>query len=132
MFGSIRQRTYKLSIGYKQVKSSVQRERKRMKIGISSTAAAMTHKIIDNGLANRILGSPSEIASARRKFCSINSASTKPRMIGAVGKSSLRKMYPKIPSTTISTSESTSPGPNACGKELADGRSGSRTANRGA
>ncbi|MNG29121.1 hypothetical protein D3C84_1144950 [compost metagenome] len=51
---------------------------------------APIHRPIEIGLSTRITASPLVMDSARRRFCSIMSPSTKPRISGAIGTPCLR------------------------------------------
>ncbi|MCY1311368.1 hypothetical protein D9M70_616590 [compost metagenome] len=61
-----------------------------MASGTSSISAAAAHKPIEIGLATRMAASPLLMDSARRRFCSIMSPSTKPRISSAMGMPCLR------------------------------------------
>ena len=58
--------------------------------GTISIRPLSTHRPMEIGLSTRMPTSPSVIDSARRRFCSIMSPSTKPRISGAIGTPCLR------------------------------------------
>ena len=58
--------------------------------GTITIAAAQIQRPIEIGLSHRMPSSPLVMDSARRRFCSIISPSTKPRISGAIGISHLR------------------------------------------
>ena len=60
--------------------------------GSASTATASTSSVCAMLLLHRMPNSPLLIDSARRRFCSSISPSTKPRISGDIGKCILRKM----------------------------------------